>query len=170
MKRSVLWQLKLEERMYAAERGIIRAVKSAMETRFRGMVNLSQQAVVFDGKNWCYDCATKQHQRCFVDGVDGFPIEEGPKILLESKGFDPNCRVVKVINSWYKAVVKGKHKSTQHKADEMDNLLKKVLKEMYLKRYYERGQLISLTYLTVSSHLEKFVFKSPKESIPFSDL
>ena len=152
--------------MSAAKKGIVRAVKSAMETRFRGMVNMKQQAVAFDGKNWCYDCATKRHQQYFIDGVDGCPVEEGPKVLLESDGFNPHCSVVKVINSWYKNVAKENHKSTQHKADEMDKLLKRVLKEMYLKRYYMRGQLISQTYLTVTQHLHKFVFKSPKESIP----
>ena len=167
--RSLFWERKHEERLYEARSKIIESVKSAMKTRFIGMASKERSGVPLADNNFCYDCATGRHKRFFVDGVDGCDIEGEDKILLEADGFNKDCRVVRVINSWYKELELKRGDSVQVKADKIETLLNKVLKEMFLKRYHERGQLISQKYLTVSSTLAQFVFISPKSSIPPSD-
>ena len=169
LMRSLVWQQKHEERQDVARSKIIRSVKSAMETRFRGMALSKTISAPLSANNFCYDCASGCHKKFFIDGVDGCDIEGEDKILREADGFNKDCTVVRLINSWYKELEIKHCACAKTKADRMETLLNRVLKEMYLKRYYERGQLISQTYLTVSPHLHKLVFKSPKSSIPPCD-
>jgi len=166
---SLIWQQKHEERLIAAQSKIVNSVKSAMETRFRGMLLKCQSDVIVKEANLCYDCATGLHKHYFIDGVNGCDIEGEDKILCVGDGFNKECTVVRVINSWYKELDFKRCSSAKAKADKMEALLNKVLKEMFLKRYYERGQLISQRYLTVSSSLAQFVFISPKSCIPPSN-
>ena len=166
---SLAWQKQQEERFDATYRKIIKCVKSAMEIRFCGMTSSSRKAVERYGQNWCYDCASGHHDKVFVDGIDGC-TPEGDKILSERDGFDKNCTTVKIINSWFNELHLKKFCSAKTKADKIEELHKRVLKAMYLKRYYERGQLFGTTYLTVWSGLEQFVKISPKESIPVSTI
>ena len=140
-----------------------------MKTRFRGMALKHNADVESSTTDLCYDCATGRHKLYFIDGVDGCDIEGPDKILTETNGFSKDCTVVRVINSWYKELELKRSGTTKEKADRMERLLNKILKEIFLKRYYERGQLISQKYLTVSSNLEQFVFISPKSSIPSCD-
>ena len=164
-----MWQQKQEERFDVAYGKIIRYARSAMETRFRGMAASHKIGPQWpSGGNPCYDCASGRHNWYFIDGVDGVDVE-GKKILSCRNGFDEQCTTVKVINSWYQDLKLSRLVSMKERADGVERLLNRVLKEMYVKRYYERGQLISQVYLTVSSDLHQFVRISPKSSIPACD-
>ncbi|CAK8685307.1 unnamed protein product [Clavelina lepadiformis] len=144
------WEQKDAERFLKARSAILQRIQSAMEIRWCGRPDSHKfSSRISPGVAKCYDCAAGRHKLYNIVGLTDQYVDDRINFLNESNGFKRNCAVVQVVNKWYAEINIAKCTATKEKADKMETLLNRVLKEFYLKRYFERGQLVSQTYHTV---------------------
>uniref|UniRef100_H2YH58 Uncharacterized protein n=1 Tax=Ciona savignyi TaxID=51511 RepID=H2YH58_CIOSA len=143
----IAWEHRHLQRYNRAYRDVIERVKAAMKMRHNGMYTDSGQSAKLKATELCYDCSTNAHQKYTIAGLK---CQSDDSIILSADlGFNPSCPVVQVINQRFSNLNLLQCTSISEKADNMENLLKQVLGDMYTKSYTQRGQLKSEIYRTV---------------------
>ena len=102
------------------------------------------------GQALCFECASGGHELYEIVGLQKEISKSHCKFLNKLDGFNESCPLVVLVNCWCDSLV-DKCASNSEKADKLEELLRRVLKEFYCKRYLQRGQLISQVYHTVYS-------------------